>query len=70
MGSLSVYSQLSTYPIEKMCKVLKASRSSYYRWFSQGPSKRALEHSLFTDLIEKGFEASKKRYGSTRISEQ
>lgn len=53
-----------------MCKVLKVSRSSYYRWFSQGPSKRALEHSLFTDLIEKEFEASKQRYGSTRIAAQ
>jgi len=53
-----------------MCKVLKVSRSSYYRWFSQEPSKRALEHNLFTDLIKKEFEASKQRYGSTRIAEQ
>ena len=53
-----------------MCKVLKVSRSSYYRWFSQGPSQRALEHSLFTDLIKKEFQESKHRYGSTRIAEQ
>ena len=53
-----------------MCKVLKVSRSSYYRWFSQKPSKRALEHSLFTDLIKKEFNSSKQRYGSTRIAEQ
>lgn len=53
-----------------MCKVLKVSRSSYYRWFSQGPSKRVQEHSLFTDLIEKEFQDSKQRYGSTRIAEQ
>ncbi|NLP59506.1 IS3 family transposase, partial [Lutibacter sp. B1] len=58
------------YPIERMCKVLKVSRSSYYRWFSQGPSKRVQEHSLFTDLIEKEFQDSKQRYGSTRIAEQ
>lgn len=53
-----------------MCTVLKVSRSSYYRWFSQGPSKRALEHSLFTDLIKKVFDTSKQRYGSTRIAAQ
>ncbi len=53
-----------------MCKVLKVSRSSYYRWFSQGPSKRVIEYSLFTDLIKKEFETSKKRYGSTRIAAQ
>ncbi len=53
-----------------MCKVLKVSRSSYYRWFSKGPSKRRLEHSLFTSLVKKEFETSKQRYGSTRIAEQ
>jgi len=34
------------YPVEKMGKVLKVSRSSYFRWFSCGPSNRALENSL------------------------
>ena len=61
---------LHLYPIERMCKVLKVSRSSYYRWFSQDPSKRAIEYSLFTDLIKKEFDKSKQRYGSTRIAEQ
>ena len=53
-----------------MCKVFKVSRSSFYRWYTSGPSKRALEHSLFTDLIKKEFDLSKQRYGSTRIAEQ
>ncbi|WP_372758103.1 IS3 family transposase [Mariniflexile sp.] len=58
------------YPIEKMCKVFKVSRSSFYRWYTAGPSKRRLELSLFTDLIKKEFDHSKKRYGSTRIAEK
>jgi len=53
-----------------MCKVLKVSRSSYYRWLSYGPSKRAIEYSLFTDLIKQEFDLSHKTYGSTRITEQ
>lgn len=53
-----------------MCKVLKVSRSSFYRWFTRGPSKRALEHSLFTDLIKQEFNKSHGRYGSTRIAAQ
>ncbi|WP_425338208.1 IS3 family transposase [Tamlana crocina] len=53
-----------------MCKVFKVSRSSFYRWYTAGPSKRALEHSLFTDLIKKEFYLSQRRYGSTRIAEQ
>ena len=53
-----------------MYKVLKVSRSSFYRWLTQGPSKRTLEHSLFTDLIKREFDLSKQTYGSTRITEQ
>jgi len=53
-----------------MCRVLKVSRSSYYRWFSQGPSKRAVERNLFVDLIKKEFDASHSTYGSTRITER
>ncbi|GGK46062.1 MULTISPECIES: IS3 family transposase [Flavobacteriaceae] len=56
------------YPIKKMCKVLKVSRSSYYRWFSCGPSNRALENSLFTDLIRSIFDSSQKTYGSPKIA--
>ena len=58
------------YPIEKMCRIFKVSRSSFYRWYTSGPSKRALEHSLFTNLIKKEFDLSKQCYGSTRIAEQ
>ena len=50
-----------------MCKVLKVSRSSYYRWFSCGPSNRALENSLFTDLIRSIFDSIQRTYGSPRI---
>ncbi|MGA1227454.1 MAG: IS3 family transposase, partial [Tamlana sp.] len=53
-----------------MCKVFKVSRISFYRWYTTGPSKRRLELSLFTNLIKKEFDKSRKRYGSTRIAEQ
>jgi len=58
------------FSIERMCKFLKVSRSSYYRWLNHGPSKRAVEHSLFTELIEKEFDLSNATYGSTRIVEK
>ncbi|MCK0159223.1 hypothetical protein [Allomuricauda sp. F6463D] len=58
------------YSIERMCRVLKVSRSSYCWWFSHRPSKRAVEYSLFTDLIKKEFDASYATYGSTHITEQ
>ncbi len=49
-----------------MCSVLKVSRSSYYRWFSGGPSNRFIENSLFTDLIKEVFDLSSQTYGSPR----
>lgn len=50
-----------------MCKVLKISRSSFYRWYTGDPSKRAIENQLFTKLIKKEYMDSKKRYGSPKI---
>lgn len=41
------------FSIERMCKVLKVSRSSFYRWLNHGPTKRTIEHSLFADLIKR-----------------
>jgi transposase InsO family protein len=51
-----------------MCKVLKVSRSSYYRWYTGGPSKRTIEDSLYKTLIKKAFDESKHTYGSPRIA--
>src|SRR5690606_41219886 len=67
-GFIASYKHL--YPVEKMCSVFKVRRSSFFRWYTAGPSKRRLELSLFTDLIEKEFDQRKKRYGSTRIAEK
>jgi len=51
-----------------MCTVLKVSRSSYYRWYSSGPSKRAIENSMYSNLIKQLFEESNQAYGSPRIT--
>jgi transposase InsO family protein len=50
-----------------MCKVLKISRSSFYHWYRGVPSKRYKENELFTKLIAKEYDLSKKRYGSPKI---
>jgi len=53
-----------------VCNVLKVSRSSYHRWFGNGPSKRSVENSLFTDLIKEFFDLSNQTSGSPRITEE
>jgi transposase InsO family protein len=55
------------YSVERMCRVLKVSRSCFYRWFSGSISKRSLENKKITTVIQKVFEDSRKTYGSPRI---
>jgi putative transposase len=58
----------SIFPIEKMCKVLKISRSSYYSWLTRNPSKRSTENRILFNRIKEIYELSKKTYGSPRVT--
>lgn len=50
-----------------MCKVLKVSRSSYYKYLTKSPSCRAIENKAFEDSILTIYTDSKKRYGAPKI---
>lgn len=56
-----------TFPIEKMCRVLKASRSGYYKWSNREESKREVENKLLIKEIENIFIKNRKLYGSPRV---
>jgi putative transposase len=58
----------SIFPIEKMCKVLKVSRSSYYSWLMRKPCKRHTENQDLSARIIKIYELSKRTYGSPRVT--
>jgi transposase InsO family protein len=51
-----------------MCKVLKVSRSGYYKWLKGGISRRKLENRLLLSNIKEIFDSSRQTYGSPRIS--
>lgn len=53
-----------------MCKVLKVSKSSYYKWLQQVPSKRKLRRAVLLKEIELEYSNSKCRYGSPRITKE
>jgi len=57
------------FPVETMCKVLNVSRSGYYYWLAQRPSKRAQENESILKLINDSFTNSKGRYGSPKITQ-
>lgn len=50
-----------------MCKVLKVSRSSYYKHLSKKPSNRELENQSISKEIMSIYKESKKRYGAIKI---
>jgi putative transposase len=58
------------YPVEKMCKVLKTSRQSYYRSRNYIPSTRDNENRALLFEIRRIHEQSKASYGSPRITSE
>lgn len=51
-----------------MCKVLRVSRSGYYSWVRQKPSKREAENRVLLDQIRQIHTESRQTYGSPRIA--
>lgn len=56
------------FAIEKMCKALKVSRSGYYSWLKNKPSKREVDNKEILDQIRQIHHESRKVYGSPRIT--
>lgn len=56
------------YSIEKMCKVLEISNSSYYKWKKQVVSERQKQVILIKEAITNIYFTAKQRYGSPRIT--
>jgi putative transposase len=50
-----------------MCKLLKVSRSSYYKSLNQVESKRSIENKRLKEEILKIYNDNKKRYGAPKI---
>jgi len=55
------------FPITKMSKVFKVSRSGYYKWLGSAPSRRSRQNQALREAIKQSWLASDKRYGSPRI---
>jgi len=59
----------SLYGVQKMCRVLGASRSGYYGWKRQPQSKRQKENEKILMEIRESHKNSNRAYGSPRITE-
>ena len=58
------------FSVEKMCKVLKVSRSGYYNWLARKPSARQIDNQDILQLIREIHKESKGRYGSPKITRE
>lgn len=58
------------YPIGKMCKVFKVSKSAFYRSLQYLPSERDHENRLLLFEIRRIHQQSKATYGSPRITDE
>jgi len=56
------------YRLEKMCKVLRVSRSGYYAWRDREPSKRHKANSRLLEQIREVHKESRSTYGSPRVA--
>lgn len=62
-----IRSEEGNFPIERMCRWSKVSRSGYYAWASREPSARARRRAQLTELVRYSFDASDETYGHRRV---
>ncbi len=55
------------YPISRLCRILKVSRSGYYAWKDRSPSKRERENAALTEKIREIHNRSRRVYGYPRV---
>lgn len=58
------------FPVEKMCKVFKVSRSGFYEWRNYVPSQRDCENRSLLFEIQRIHEQVKASYGSPRMTDE
>jgi transposase InsO family protein len=57
------------YGVEEMCRVLSVSRSGFYRWCKNGPSRRQKDNEQLLAQIRQIHRESNRNYGSPRITD-
>lgn len=60
----------SGFAVERMCRILGATRSGYYAWLrARATGRRLKENEALLDAIRRFYRASRGTYGSPRITE-
>lgn len=67
MSYAFIAAHAGTYPVRRMCEVLKVSTSGYYDWLKRAPSRRQQANEELLAAIRQVYETSRQTYGSPRI---
>jgi putative transposase len=65
-----VRQERENHTVERLCKVLKVSRSGYYKWLKRGITPRQQKRTKLLQRILEIFEESRETYGCPRIYER
>jgi len=63
-----IYEFRSDFRVEKMCSVLKVSRSGYYSWIKRPRNQRSIENEKLLKQIELEYLKSRRLYGVRRVT--
>ena len=63
-----IKAESTCYSVSDLCRVLQVSRSGYYEWLDDKPSKRAEENAKLSIEIASVFDANRGVYGRRRIA--
>jgi transposase InsO family protein len=62
-----ILAEKATYPVVRLCQVLKVSASGCYAWANRPPSARAVANAALTERIRVVHTRSRSTYGSPRV---
>jgi transposase InsO family protein len=62
-----IAAQRTTYPVGRLCAVLRVSVSGFYEWLKRTPSQRTKANEALAGRIRAVHEASRQRYGYLRV---
>ena len=55
------------FAVQRMCRLLRVSRSGFYAWRDRAPSAREQEDIELADAVKSIFVCSRETYGSIRV---
>jgi len=62
-----IKSHMNLFAVEKLCKIINTSSSSFYKWISRPKSNRDKKTEELSLLVKQAYQDSDQIYGSPRI---